>query len=241
MSTQLERYKEAWQRQSQTLVESDHLTEDHIMEFLASQSSSITSSYRKSLIFDMCLKALLLLSFLLLAYLLRGNGNLVVLNVALMITSGMMLALQSRFYREVGLLENRGGAIREFLESNISYFSNSFTRAIYLAALSSPLFFLSGAMFYFYFTYGTVRPLDFQDYLVLSAGLTLSFMVAAVAQIVPYRVQIRQLEDCLGDFDEGAVSKATIARRRKQQLVFFVFGTGLLLLGLFVMSRFFLS
>ncbi|MFQ5753618.1 MAG: hypothetical protein ACE5HI_16635 [bacterium] len=237
---QLQKYKKAWLGQSQTLIETNQLTEKQIMDFITRQSNSITTSYRRSLVFDMCFKAGLLVSFLLLAYLLRASSNLIVLNIVLMIASGTMLVLQSKFYREIGVSENQESAIKEFLESKVATFYKKFTKAIYLAALSNPLFFLSGSMFYFYFKYGTVRPMDLEDYLVFSAGLAMSFLIAVFAQLKQYNFQVQQLETCLKDFDEGKMNRFAAKKRKNQRLVLFLLGAGLFVFGLLVVSHFFL-
>ena len=149
MNEKLQKYKNAWQRQSQAQIETNQLKEKQIMDFISSQSNSIAAGYRRSLVFDMCLKTVLLVSFLLLAYLLNTNSNLVVLNAFLAIATGSMLVLQSKFYREASTTEVRESAIRDFLERNIAYFNRKFTKAIFMVASSSPLVFLSGSMFYF--------------------------------------------------------------------------------------------
>lgn len=239
MSDILKKYRTAWQKQS--INESDQLKEAQIMDFIMNQSKSITTGYRRSLVFDICFKAVLLMSFLVLAYLLRANSNLVVLNIILMTISGGLLVLQSKHFRQTRVYVQPEHAMKEFLENSIAYFNKKMKRAIYLAALSNPLFFLCGSLFYFYFVYGTVRPLDLQDYLVFSSCVVLSFLIAAFAQIQQHIFQVKQLEACLNDLDDAKMNLLVTKKRKRQGLVMFLLWVGLLLFGLIAMSYFFIS
>lgn len=241
MSTELEKYKNAWQLRSQTLVKSNQLTESEIMDFITSQSNSITTSFRRSLLFDICFKAALAVSFLILTYLFKASTNLILLNVVLALFSVTILLLQSKYYRGVPLIENPGNTLKEFLQAKVAYFNREFARAIYLTALSSPMLFLSGSMFYFYFKYGTVRPLDLDDYVVFAAGLSLSFVISAFAQIKQYRFQVEQLEACLSELDEEQINQLTQKKRRNQRVVLVLLFAGIfvtaLLATLYILMR----
>lgn len=230
MVDNIKKYKDAWKNQSQSLVESEQLREEHIMDFIARESTGIVAKYRKSLLVDVYIKAGLLLSFVLLAFLLKATGALIGITLFLCLASGAMLVKQIKFYRDVGLAENQSSPIKDSLESKITYLKKRWTKAIYLAATSSPLFFLSGSLYYFYFKYGTVRPFDMDDYMVFFSGVTISFLLAVFAQLNEHYFQIRQLESCLNDLDEEAMNRFIDKKRTNRRLLLLLMGAGLVVL-----------
>jgi len=239
MSDELKKFKETWQKQSQSLIQSDHLSKEEIMDFISNQSRQVTAGYRKGLLFDIVWKALLTFSFLILAFLFNANGNMVIMNIVLMICTAVILLMQTKYYQHAALSDNADNSIKEFLKYKVEYFNRDFVKAIYLIALSGPLFFISSGLFYFYFKYGYVRPLDAEDYTVFGAGVLLAFLTSVIAQVRQYKFQLEQLTACLNDLDEKQISRIEQKKSRNRRIVNTLFWSGMIILILLAVTYFF--
>jgi hypothetical protein len=186
-------------------------------------------------LFDIFLKSLLALSFFILAILFKSSANLIILNIILIVFITSLIFLQSRYYRKATLGEDPGVSIKDYLHKRITFFDKEYIKAIYLVALSSPMVFFSGVLFYFYFRYGIIRPLDMEDYSVFAIGLLLSFLISSVAQIKQYRFQLEQLQSCLENLDEQKISRITLNRQRNKRLLYILFWAGFIVVTLLVL------
>ena len=75
-------------------------------------------------------------------------------------------------------------------------------KSLYVGALSNSLIFLSGSLYYFYFKYGEIRPLDLTDYLVFGGAILIAYVLGAAVNLAAMKFQVRQLESCLQEIDE---------------------------------------
>jgi hypothetical protein len=108
-----------------------------------------------------------------------------------------------------------------------------------VGAVSNALIILSGILYYFFFKYGEIRPFQWDDYLVFSLTMLIGFGLGAAVQIAQHRFQIKQLESCLQEIDEDAISTLTLREqrnKRKRMILAFLLALvcGLLLLSYFI-------
>ena len=92
-------------------------------------------------------------------------------------------------------------------------------------------------LFYFYFKYGVIRPLQVGDILVFSIFCIAGFALGAFIQVKQYNFQVNQLEDCLREFGLNGINEDTVKRHKKQKrtiLIIFIIAliVGLGLLGI---------
>jgi hypothetical protein len=114
--------------------------------------------------------------------------------------------------------------LRKVLENTINFYKNKYHRSLYVGALSNPLFIISGLLYYFYFKYGEVRPLEMDDYFVFGITIILGFLLGAYAQLKQYNFHIRQLEHSLIEIDETTITDLTIKRQNdKKRQLFLIF------------------
>jgi len=235
MNDNLNKYKKAWNTGSQVLTQQDQLSEEDILDFITTQSRDITAELRKSVLFDIFLKSLLALSFFILAILFKSSANLIILNIILIVFITSLIFLQSRYYHKASFGENAAISIKDYLHNRITFFDKEYIKAVYMIALSSPMVFFSGVLFYFYFSYGIIRPLDMEDYSVFAIGLLLSFLISSVAQIKQYRFQLEQLQRCLENLDEQKISRITLNKQHNKRLLYILFWAGFIVITLLVL------
>ena len=129
--------------------------------------------------------------------------------------------------------------IRTSLENKVKFYRQHFKKSLYVGALSNSLFILSGMLYYFYFKYGEIRPFAWDDYLVFGVTIILGFALGVYIQITQHSFQVKQLEDCLQDIDEDAMTTLTLRdqRNKRRRMIFIILLAlicGLLLLAFFI-------
>lgn len=191
------------------------------------------------LIIDIILKTLVGISFVGIIILFRENLNLVLLVSFLIL--GLILAIRYQ-WQMIGKIPQTGASepvIRTTLEEKISFYHQKYSYTLYVGALSNALIILSGILYYFYFKYGEIRPFQWDDYLVFSLTMLIGFGLGAAVQIAQYRFQIKQLEGCLQEIDEDAISTLTLREQRnkkRRRILAFLLAVvfGLLVLAYFI-------
>ncbi|MBD3290509.1 hypothetical protein GF337_17020, partial [candidate division KSB1 bacterium] len=129
------------------------------MNFIEKQSIGISALFRKGLIVDFVLKSGVILSLILFIFLFRENLNMTAFNIAVILSTVILMIFQYKYFREIESVEDSSTGLREAIMKKIDYFNKKYVNAIYIAALSSPLLVISGMMYYFYLQYGRIRPL----------------------------------------------------------------------------------
>ena len=235
MNDDLNKYKKAWYSGSRELTQRNRLSEEDIMDFITTQSRHILSGLQKSVIFDVILKTLLALSFFILAILFSSDVNLIIMNILLTVFMAGLILLQSKYYHKAAFGEDPGASIKDYLHNRLTFFDKEYIKVIYLVALSSPMFFFSGVLFYSYFKYGIIRPLDMEDYSVFAIGLLLSFIISSFAHVKQYRFQLDQLHRCLEDLDEQEINRIKLNKEGNKRLLYILFWAGFIIITLLVM------
>jgi len=228
------KYKAAWK--SEQGFEKNTLSEDDIQGFLNKKSKEINNLYERSLIIDVVLKSIIGGSFIVLFFLYYPSINVVIISSFLLAGIIIAISFQVRILKKIPNKDYSKDNLRVLLESKIKFYSKKYFNSLYVSALSSSLFIISGMLYYYYFKYGEVRPFDMVDYFVLGFFVMVGFIFAAFVQIKHHNFQIRQLEICLTEIDENTINGLTIksqnAKRRQLFLVFLL----ALICGLLVLA-----
>jgi len=141
-------------------------------------------------------------------------------------------------YRQIPHKDMSDSAIRSSLEKRISFYHERYIKSLYIGAISNALVFVSGSLYYFYFKYGEIRPLDLVDILVFGTAIIIAFVFGAVIQIAQHNYQVRQLESCLQEIDEDSMTMLTIKEQRNKKLRLFFIALIALICGLLLLAYF---
>jgi hypothetical protein len=236
-ASDMDAMKAAWKNERS--FEDPKLTKAEIEVFLKGKSKDISLLFKKGLIFDIILKSLVGLSFLGILILFRTNLP-VLLTVAFLIMGTLWAIIyQQRMIGRIPKTKGTGSGIKFTLEKKISFYYRHFVRSLYVGALSNSLLVLSGMLYYFYFKYGEIRPFQWDDYLVFTLVIVLSYIIGVIVQVKQYNFHVKQLESCLQDLDADSLNKLTIREQvyKKRRLTFvFLLALicGLLVLAFFI-------
>lgn len=231
----LDAIKAAWKNEGS--FEDQRLSEADIQNYLNSKSKDIRQLFRKGLIFDIVLKSTIAISLIVIFFLLRETQSVI------LVASMLVLILWAIRYQWLMIAripkDTSGPVIRTSLENKVKFYHQHFIKSLYVGALSNSLFILSGMLYYFYFKYGEIRPLTWDDYLVFGVVIILGFALGAYIQIIQHNFQVKQLESCLQEIDEDLISTLTLRsqRNKKRRMVLaFVLALicGLLVLAFFI-------
>ncbi|MEE4175944.1 MAG: hypothetical protein V2I46_00395 [Bacteroides sp.] len=130
------------------------------------------------------------------------------------------------------------GDMKTILETKISYYYKYHVKALIVSAFSNSLVVISGMMYFFYYRYNGIRPLDTEDFLVLGGIIVLSFVLGLLVQLKHHNFHIKQLEMSLDEINEDTLTQHTLniqKNRRNRNILIGILG---LIAGLLVFVYF---
>lgn len=235
----LEKYKSAWKKDPP--VFEHRLSEKEISGFLRSNSKDLLDQYKRTLVFDLIIKAILFLGICGLAVLelrsaTRGFTWYLIAFLAFLTLAGIFFQFQ--VWKKIPQQGADQEPVVDKLKKYIDFFYRHYVGSIYVGATSSTLFFLVGSFYYFFNKYQEIPPLHLDDFIVFGVGILLSFGLSLGVQLKFNQLKIKQLEDCLDDTGEVTLDEAhlrTIQTSRKKTVLIFGIAMvlGLLLLLFF--------
>lgn len=235
----LEKYRSAWKYESS--FEEKKLSAEEISGFLRSSSKSILENFRRGLVFDIIIKMALLISFVILTVAAPSQVFINYKSVILIIIIISGLFWQFKVLRKISYYRDRSSNAINRLRDYISYYHKYYFSSIYVGALSSPLFFLVGSMYYLFNKYKGIPRFETDDFIVLSLGVILSFGLSLFVQIKQNNLRIKQLEKCLIEAKEETIDEISIQKYNKSHTwTAVIFGialiTGLILLLFLILN-----
>lgn len=237
-SIDLDAIKAAWKNERS--FENYDLSEADIQNFLNGKSKDISQLFRKGLIFDIVMKSVIGLSFIGIFFLLRAAESIILVSAVLMLIL-WAIRYQWLMISRIPEATDSDPIIRTTLKNKIKFYHKYFRKSLYVGALSNSLFILSGMLYYFYFKYGEIRSFTWDNFLVFGLTIIIGFALGAYIQIAQHNFQVKQLESCLQEIDEDALTTITIReqrnKRRRLILIFVLAITCGLLLLAFLISR----
>ncbi len=235
-TTDIDSLKSAWKNERG--FENKELSERDIQIFLQQKSRDITQLFRKGLSFDMVLKSFVGISLIGIIILFSGNLKMVIAMAAVLGTLLWTLWFQIKMYRSIPMEGSSPPVVRTSLENRIQFYRKRYVKSLYIGALSNSLIFVSGSLYYFYFKYGEIRPMDLVDYLVFGTGIVIAFVFGAIVQIAQHNFQVKQLESCLQEIDENSMTLLTLKEQRHKKLRLFFIALLALVCGLLLLAYF---
>jgi hypothetical protein len=211
----LNKYQLAWKKEKS--FQAEKLSEVEIRNFMKS-ASKIVGQYRRSLIFDIVFKGILLISFLLLIFLLKNQSIAILAITFFVFIAAFGIIWQTKVYKRVDKISVTKEHLKDLLKAYIDFYTEQYIKSIFVSALSSTLFFLSGSLFYLNFKYEQIPTFELDDFIVLTIGIILSYGVSAFAQIKQNNYQIKQLESCLVEIEENTISASSIKKYKTNRI-----------------------
>lgn len=233
----LEEYKSAWKTEQSFFEEK--LSMDQIVKLMQLASKNISGLFRKSIWIDIIIKTLLIFSFGVLVVLYINQNLVLIINSVFILLTIFGIVVQIKTYKKIPSVKNSDQNIKTLLSSYIDFYSKIFAPSLVISSFSSSLFFISGAFYYFYYKYGTIRSFQYDDYLVFGTIVVISFLLSAFFQIKNFNFHMRQLENNLAEIEQETINKSKLKHYKKlnnRNLIFYsvILFIGLLLLFLFM-------
>ena len=210
----LEKYKSAWKNEPG--FDEKRLTRAEIQKFMNSESRSISMQFKTGIRIDIILKIIVGLSFAGILFLFPKMKTVIFLAGAIIILIASIVAYQLITYMRIpGIKADRNMA--QLLKDYIGFYSEKYIKSLLAAALTGPMIFISGSLYYIYAKYGNLRPFDTEDYIVMCVFIVASYVIGAVAHVWNFSYRIRQLERSLAEIEQEKISKDSLNRYRRQR------------------------
>ncbi len=211
----LNKYRLAWKNEK--TFQAEKLSEIEIYDFMKS-ASKIVGQYKRSLLFDIVYKGILLVSFFILILLLK-NQSIAILTISFFIFIAIFgIVWQLKVYKNSDRINNTKENLKDLLRKYIAYYNEQYIKSIFVSALSSTLFFLSGSLFYLHFKYDQIPSFELDDFIVLTIGIILSYSLSAFTQIKQNNYQIKQLERCLVEIEDNTINASSIKKYKTKRI-----------------------
>jgi hypothetical protein len=150
--------------------------------------------------------------------------------------------VQIKTYKKIPDLKDADQNIKTLLYSYVDFYAKKFATSLILSSLSSSLFFIVGAFYYFYHKYGTIRSFQYDDYLVFGTFLVISFLMSVYIQSRNFNFHVRQLENSLSEIEQETINESKLTHYKKlnnRNLIIYstILFIGLLALVLFLFMK----
>jgi hypothetical protein len=211
----LNKYQLAWKGEKS--FHTEQLSAIEIHKFMKS-ASKIVDHYKKALLFDIVFKGILLISFLVLMMLLKNQPIAVLSSICFSFMAALGIIWQARVYKNIDNRILADEPVESALNASVDFYHGPYIKSIFVSALSSTLFFLSGSLFYLYYKYGQIPAVEADDIIVLTLGIILSYGISAYAQNIQNDFQITQLETCLAEIRENTITPLSIERYKASRI-----------------------
>jgi len=211
----LNKYQLAWKNEKSFRAE--ELSETEIYNFMRS-ASKIVGQHKRSIIFDIVFKSVLLISFITLMFLIRNQLIATLSNSLFMFITVFGIIWQFAFYKRIDKKAVANEHLKRFLKAHIKFYNRQYVKSIFVSALSSTLFFLSGSIFYLYFKYGHIPTFELDDFIVLALGIIASYGISAFAHVKQNAYQVDQLESCLIEIEEDTINASSVIRYKTDRI-----------------------
>jgi hypothetical protein len=232
----LEKYKSAWKTEKSFFEEK--LSGDQIVKFMQKASINISGLFRKSVFIDIIIKILLIFSFGVLLVLYSNQTRILLINSVFILLTIFGIVVQIKTYKKIPDVKNADQNIKTLLYLYIDFYTKKFLLSLIITSFSSSLVFISGAFYYFYYKYGTIRPFQFEDYLVFGAIIFIGFLISVFFQIKNFNFHIRQLENNLSDIEKETINESNLTHHKKLNIRNLIIYSIILFIGLLLLILF---
>lgn len=232
----LEKYKSAWKTEQSFFEEK--LSMNQIEKFMQLASKNISGLFKKSLIIDIIIKMLLFFSFGVLLVLYSNQNLILLINAVFIFLTVLCIIIQIKIYKKIPDVKNTDQNIKTLLYSYIDFYTRKFVLSLIITSFSSSLFFISGAFYYFYYKYGTIRSFQYDDYLVFGTIIVIGFLLSAYVQIKNFNFHIRQLENNLSDIEQETINESNLTHFKKLNIRNLIIYSIILFIGLLLLILF---
>ena len=230
----LDKYKSAWQEEKH--FQSPVLTGADIRGFMKRRSKNMLQQFKMGLVVDIAIKIILLLASgtLCLLYPFGSSAWLTGISVALLTLFG--IGLQWKVYKQLPAQNQARKNLLHLLKTYVDFYKNIYIKTIFIAAITGPLVFINGALFYYYFKYGRIPSLSVMDFVILGTFLGLSYALSLIVQLNHNQFQLREYENCIKELEENSMTRVGINRYESmRKIILIAFGIALLIgLAIFI-------
>ena len=215
----LNNYKDVWRAEQSFSKQT--LSKNEIQSFLGKKSKDITILFKKGLLMDIVLKAIMGISFVGILFLYAANSNVILWISVVLVITVLTLLYQVRSLKNIPDGSYGEDGVRSSLQSKLNYYYKSYSRSLYIGALSNAMIIISGSLYYFYFKYGELRQMDIADFVVFSTTIILSFVFGLLVQFYHHNFHIKQIKESLNQIDAETISVQTLKSQKLKRVILF--------------------
>jgi hypothetical protein len=212
---------------------------DEIAKFRKARSRDFSVWIQNGLILDIVLKSFFALAFLILIFLFINTPVFIAVASAIIVLCILLIIIESRYLRNSREADKENKSVVDGIKAKLSFLKSYYYRIQFLQGLTNPLFVAAGISFYYYFKYGQIRIVDFQDAFVISLLLIISFLFTLPTTFSLYGYHYRVLQAGLASLEDEDSWQETMKRYQRQKKLLYwllgiLLGAGITILALLI-------
>ena len=225
--------KDMWNK-AENLMEASDYESSSIEQFISGRSTDTTQKIKNMIVFDLVLKALVMVLLAIDFVLYFGTTNVMLVTVTGILALILLIFMQRKMLHRFSDAADNGQTTRDKLASMLTYLKTKFFSTLLSVSGTYLFVFIAGSLIYFYTAYGHVRPLDGVDFVVFLGFIVIGIVFNFIVNRGQVKYHIKHIETCLKDLNDKNLELVSenIELQRKQDR------TQKLLLGLVLIIGF---
>ena len=210
-------------------------SENEIADFRRARSRDFSVWIQNGLIIDIILKSIFSIAFLSLIVLLRDSFVYILVASVIIALCIILIIIESRYLRRARKVDQDDNSVTDSIKAKLSFLRTYYYRVQFLQGLTNPIFVAAGISFFYYFKYGRINITDYQDIILISIILLISFLLTLPTTFSLYGYHYSVLKSSLARLEDERSWQEAIKKYKKQRKVLYWFLGILLLTGVIIL------
>jgi len=192
-------------------------SEEEIAKFRKARSRDFSVWIQNGLILDIVLKSIFALGFLILIFLYSSTPVFIAFGSGIIALCIILIIIESSYLKDSREADRENKSVVEGIKAKLAFLKSYYYRIQFLQGLTNPIFVAAGISFYYYYKYGQIRIVDFQDAFIIILLLVISFLFTLPTTFSLYGYHYRVLEAGLASLEDEDSWQETLKRYQKQK------------------------
>ena len=226
--------KYIWKTAYENDADIKHYSLNDIHEYRKKKSKLTSNSSRISILFDIIIKSFIILELIYLSVIHKYQYTYEIIAPFIIIITLMFIFLEIGFIKKLNRIKETDSVIAN-LKEKLYYLKNTYKKFIFIAALSSSLFFISGVFLYNHFKYGKILTSSPFEDPVLYILMILAFIISLFAQWSYYKIQLNELKESIEEFGDVHTAAIKIEETVRRRRIYIIVASILALIGILIL------
>lgn len=225
--------KSIWKNAAESEFKVKKYSLGEIQQYRTKKSKQIHRSSKAGIMFDIFYKAAACLEFIFLLIVLDYQFPYQIIIPIIIAGVCLLIAFEVGFLKKLSLIDESDSII-ENLQNQYSYLKTTFSKFIFISALSNPVFITGSFFVYFYFKYNEIRMESPLIDPVLYIFIVISFLIPLAAQYPVHKNHLRDLKESIDDLNDSGTASEIISGAESRRKTIIIISSVLIITGILI-------